>query len=138
MTATSAPTSRLSALALVSLVLGLASLVLLLITGIPAVILGLYSLRWINYSDGRLRGRGLAIAGMALGGLGTAAAVVLLAASILAEVREKAHAAECSENLHRIGLGLTLYDEDFKSFPPGTVPNDALSPERRLSWVALI
>jgi hypothetical protein len=138
MTATSTPTSRLSALALVSLVLGLASLVLLLITGIPAVILGLYSLRWINYSDGRLRGRGLAIAGMALGGLGTAVAVVLLAVRSLADVREKAHAFECTENLHRIGFGLKLYDDDFKSFPPGTVPNDALPPDRRLSWVALI
>jgi len=138
MTATSTTTSRVSTLALVSLVLGLASLVLLLITGIPAVILGLYSLRWINYSDGRLRGRGLAIAGMALGGLGIAAAVVLLGASILADVREKAHAAECTENLHRLGFGLKLYDEDFKSFPPGTVPNDALPPERRLSWIALI
>jgi len=138
MTATSTTTSRVSTLALVSLVLGLASLVLLLITGIPAVILGLYSLRWINYSDGRLRGRGLAIAGMALGGLGIAAAVVLLGASILADVREKAHAAECTQNLHRLGFGLKLYDEDFKSFPPGTVPNDALPPERRLSWIALI
>jgi prepilin-type processing-associated H-X9-DG protein len=138
MLASSTSTSRLSVLAFVSLLLGLASIVLLIITGIPAVILGYFSLRWINFSDGRLRGRGLAIAGMVLGGLGTVTAVVLLAARALADVREKAHSAECTENLHRLGLGLNLYDDDFKSFPPGTVPNDALPPERRLSWVALI
>ena len=138
MSANHATTSRLCVLALVSFILGLASIPLLLITGIPAVLLGLFSLRWINSSDGRLRGRKLAIGGMALGALGTTAAVVLLAAKVLEDVREKAHAAECTENLRRMGFGLKYHDEDFKAFPQGTVPNDALPPERRLSWVTMI
>jgi hypothetical protein len=110
----------------------------LLITGIPALILGYFSLRGINLSDGRLRGRGLAIVGMVFGALGSAGAVVLLAATVLNRARETAHATECTENLHRLGQGLNLYHDDFKAFPPGTVPNDALPPERRLSWIALI
>jgi prepilin-type processing-associated H-X9-DG protein len=75
---------------------------------------------------------------MVFGGFWSAVAVVLLAASVLNRTREKAHAVECTENLRRLGQGLNLYHEDFKAFPPGTAPNDALPPERCLSWICLI
>src|SRR5262249_38606887 len=54
--------TRLSGKALASLVLGL-----LVFTGLPALFLGVQSLREINRSDGRLRGRKLALAGLLTG-----------------------------------------------------------------------
>ena len=61
---------KTSALAVTSLILGCLSF--LLFPGIPALVLGLCALSAINKSNGQLIGRGMAIAGTTLGGLGTA------------------------------------------------------------------
>jgi hypothetical protein len=135
MTATTIRTSRFSALALTSLVLGLASLVLLLISGIPALLAGYYGLRSINFSDGRLKGRKAAVAGMILGGLGCLVGLVLLGAWGVGLLSEKSHGTECKNNLRRLGLALNQFHDEHRAFPPGTVPNDELMPEQRLSWV---
>jgi prepilin-type processing-associated H-X9-DG protein len=42
--------------------------------------------------------------------------------------------AECKSNLRIIGSGLMTYHDIKGHFPYGTVPNDGLPPERRLSW----
>ena len=60
------PYPRLYPPALVALLLGLASVPLLAVAGIVAMIVGFRSLRHINASDGALRGARLAIVGMAL------------------------------------------------------------------------
>jgi hypothetical protein len=138
MTTTTIRTSRFSALALISLVLGLASVVLLLISGIPALIAGYYGFRSVNYSDGRLKGRKAAVAGMILGGLGCLAGLVLLGAKGVTLLSEKSRGAECKNNLRRLGLALNQFHDEHRAFPPGTVPNDALKPEQRLSWVTLL
>src|SRR5579859_7291744 len=65
-------TMPISAKSLASTILGLLSLGLLAVTGIPAFIVGLRAMREINASDGRIGGRGFALFGMALGALGTA------------------------------------------------------------------
>lgn len=57
-------------MAVTSLALGSASLILLLLTAIPAIITGCLSLRRIKRSSGKLTGRGLALGGLALGCLG--------------------------------------------------------------------
>ena len=41
---------------------------------------------------------------------------------------------QCSSNLRQMGIGITVYTAIEDSFPPGTIPNDALSPDRRLGW----
>ncbi len=61
--------------AVASLVLGVASCVLLVLAGVPALIIGWLALQEI--ASEKMRGRGLAMLGMALGGLGCVAAMVL-------------------------------------------------------------
>ncbi len=73
---------QISGKAIVSSILGVLSLVLLVLTGIPAMVLGLRALREVNMSDGALRGRGLAITGMLLGAFSSVACVDTPALSI--------------------------------------------------------
>src|SRR3954451_8197469 len=58
--------------AVTSFVLGLLSIVLCLniLTGIPAIILGILGLNDVNRSGGRRKGSGFAIAGIVTGGVG--------------------------------------------------------------------
>jgi prepilin-type processing-associated H-X9-DG protein len=124
-------------LAVASLLLGLASLLGGCVTGVPALVLGLRGLRAVNASDGRLRGRRLAFAGMALGACGTAVTVVGFTLAVMFHLREKSHRDTCADNLRQIGVALNAYAADHRDrFPPGTVPNPALPPEQRLSWLA--
>jgi hypothetical protein len=65
-----------------ALALGVASLVglifpPLLIAGVGAIYLGLTSLRRITRSEGTLKGRGMALAGLALGVVGSLLSLVL-------------------------------------------------------------
>lgn len=131
--------SRLSKAALVAFVLGLSSIVLSLLTALPALYVGFQAIRAINSDGGGLRGRRLAIAGMVLGALTTAAAVLGGIAMILLFVQEKNHVAGCANNLRLIGLAVNNYSDGHNHFfPPGTVSNPALPPEQRLSWQTAI
>jgi len=74
--------SRLEGLALVAFVMGVLSvatsvIVVGIVLGPIAAILGYLSYRRIDSSAGRLRGRGLALAGLVLGIAGLAASLVL-------------------------------------------------------------
>ncbi len=42
--------------------------------------------------------------------------------------------AQCVNNLKRIGMGIAAYTNAHGCFPPGTIPNPALSLDRRLGW----
>jgi hypothetical protein len=68
--------------ATLSLVLGALSLVTCGFTGIPAVVLGFTARTAIRRSSGRLRGAGLATAGIATGVLGSTMALVAMAAFV--------------------------------------------------------
>ena len=122
--------------ALLSAVLGVLALVLLAFACVPALLLGLSALREVNQSDGRLRGRGLAIAGMVLGGVGTVGCVVFLVALGLLHLREAGARTTCNNNLRRLGQVVNLYHDVHGHFPAGTVANAALPPEQRWSWHA--
>jgi prepilin-type processing-associated H-X9-DG protein len=125
---------RLSLAALLSVPLGLFPL-----TGVPAMLLGLHGLRAVNATEGRLRGRRLAITGMVLGAAGTAvlvAGLVLMGVFHLSAVSKR---AECANHLREVGMGFNRYAEAHGGeLPPGTVPNAALEPGRRLSWMAAV
>ena len=57
--------------------------VLAAVVGLAAIGLGLFAIRQVRASDGRLTGRGLAIAGIACGGCGVALTVVAMVAALL-------------------------------------------------------
>ena len=129
---------RLSTAALAAFVLGLASPLFLFLSGIPALWIGLTSLRAIHASDGRLRGRRLAAAGMVLGGLGCLAAVLGLLVIVFTTLHVRSQRLECLNNLRQIGGAVLNYQDANKTFPPGTVPNAALPPDKRLSWLTTL
>jgi hypothetical protein len=72
-----------------SFTLGLMALVFSFFTGLPAVVQGVRGLLDIRRGAGRLRGRGLALAGIATGLAGTSWGVALIAYAV-GEVRETA------------------------------------------------
>jgi prepilin-type processing-associated H-X9-DG protein len=128
---------RVSLLAAASLLLGLLSLLLWGLAGVPALVLGLYGLRSVNASDGRLRGRRLAVIGMVLGACTTALSVLGVALLLLWWVNAKAQQIECADNFRQIGRAVSLeFIHNEKRFPGAALPNPALPPEQRLSWLA--
>jgi hypothetical protein len=100
--------------------------------------LGVHSLREINRSGGRLRGRKLALAGILTGVAGTLAVVLGVLALVLYEVRVRAAEADCQNHLRQIGLALNHYYDKHKAYPTGTVVRPDLPPEQRLSWYVSI
>jgi prepilin-type processing-associated H-X9-DG protein len=128
---------RVSRLAAASLVLGLLSVLLWGLAGVPALLLGLQGLRAVNASDGRLRGRNLAIAGMVLGACFTALTAAGVAALGLLWVNDKGRQMECADNLRQLGRAINLSaTHNNERFPSAAWPQPALPPEQRLSWLA--
>jgi len=70
---------RISIAAVWSLVFGVSSFCLWLFGSVPALILGTIALVKINASQGRLEGKGLAIAGLVTGGVGVIAGLFSMA-----------------------------------------------------------
>jgi prepilin-type processing-associated H-X9-DG protein len=132
------PSPRLSGTALVSLLLGLTSPLLQVLTGLPAMVLGLRALRAVNASEGRLQGARLAVGGMILGALGTALTGLWLGMIVIRHVNEKSNRVQCMDNLRQIGLAMNLYSVKHDGLlPPATVPA-RWPPEKRLSWQAAL
>lgn len=122
--------------AVLSLLFGLASLVLLALTGIPALILGLRGLRAIHAADGRLRGARLAMAGMTLGGVGTLLTLLGFVALILVGVQSTSRRLDCMNRLRQIGLAVQKHADVHGAFPAATRTPAALLPSQRHSWLA--
>src|SRR5262249_25666685 len=87
---------------------------------------------------GLLRGAWLAGAGMVLGGLGTAASVVGIVVMVGLSLQEPARRLQCEHNLAEIGLAINRAHDAQDAYPAATLPNPALPPEKRLSWLAEI
>lgn len=70
-------------------------------------------------------------------GLGALAVTGVVAALLLPAVqsaREAARRTQSRNNMKMIGLAMHNYHDTFGHFPQGTVPNEDLKPEQRLSW----
>ncbi len=126
-----------------SLVLGIASLLCNVVTGVPAVIVGILALRDIGKSRNRLGGQGLAIAGIVSACVGT-----LLSCSIavplgllfpaVQKVREAAGRVQSQNNLKQISLAMQNYADTNRGRLPAPAIRDR-NGKPLLSWrVALL
>jgi prepilin-type processing-associated H-X9-DG protein len=105
-----APDARTSKLAVASLVLAILSIPTFFITAVPAIIFGIVGLVKIEKSQGRLKGKGFAIAGIAAPA--TVIPIALMMAIMLpalAGARAMAQRTMCSANLKQLGLAMHTY-----------------------------
>ncbi len=115
---------KTSGLAITSFVLGMLSFVCAIFTGIPAIICGIISLVKISKSQGRLKGNGFAIAGIAVPAVHTLVILPLIMAMTAVPVmRGRIDAAKWSEGkaiMGTIATAIRAYvaekGEDMASF----------------------
>ena len=72
-----------------------------------------------------------------MGNVSATVAVPVMVALLLPAVqqaREAARLTQSKNNLKMIGLAMHNYHDTFNELPQGTVPNEDLKPEERLSW----
>ena len=112
--------AKTSTLAIVALVLGILSIALAFLTGIPAIICGIVALVKIKQSCGRLKGKGLAIAGIAIPGVMSIIIVILIGLLVpaLNMVRMSALEVKQKAQLRTIGISVEFFNSDFDGYPP--------------------
>lgn len=83
---------------------------------------------------------GIPLLGGAGGGTAIATSAVLVALLLPAvqQAREAARRTQSRNNIKQIMLAMHNYHDVYRNFPQGTVPNDDLEPEERLSWLISI
>ena len=101
------------------------------LTGVPAILLGRRALSDIQRSGGRLRGKGMAIAGIVLGVIGCLFTVSLFLPAVRS-AREAARRSQCVNNLKQIGLGFHNYHSSNDCLPAAAITDKDGRP--LLSW----
>jgi hypothetical protein len=110
---------KTSGLAIASLVLGIMSIFTCLLTAIPAIILGIVGLVKISNSSGRLKGTGMAIAGIVtpVVALPVIALLMGILMPALARVRQQAFRIVCATNLSGLSKAMAIYEDDYGRYP---------------------
>jgi hypothetical protein len=103
-----------------SLTLGILSFIIPLLAPIGAIIAGIVGLSKTH--DPRVRGRGIAITGICLGGVGlvlmTPAILIALLLPNLSHARAEAQRIRSAANLHQIGMAAVMYSNDNRGWLP--------------------
>ena len=115
--------AKSSAAAIWSMVLGILSIVacLSILGGIPAIILGVVGLKKIGNTPDELKGKGMAIAGISAGAIGTLSAPVIVAIMLPAMMQAKDRAVQSLmiTEMRAISTACQFYAIDNDSqFPP--------------------
>lgn len=126
---------KTSGLAIAALVLGLLSFCASALTGLPAVVLGVIGLISISQSEGRRSGKGLAIAGILVGLVGSVVSGVI-GYFFFTGVQDVAGRQQGSNNLKQIALAMHNYHDTYGHFPPAVVYDEQGNP--LYSWRVLI
>ncbi len=115
---------RISGLAVASLILGILG-----VTALVGLILGIVGLVQINASRGRLRGQGLAIAGISVSGFMVLMVLPAMLFPVFAQARAKARQTQCLSNLKQIAVATMMYVSDWDGhYPPTRNWCDTLNP----------
>ncbi len=118
---TSGPT-KTSAMAILSLVLGVLGFCTFGLGGLIGVILGIVALVSINKSAGRLGGQGLAIGGIVVSGAGLIVGLLLVAPAMLlpalGAARQGAVNAMSMNSLRQVSVAATSYASDYNDYLP--------------------
>jgi prepilin-type processing-associated H-X9-DG protein len=118
--------------AIAALVLGILSPFSCMLTGLPAIIFGIIALVKINQASGRMKGNGLAIAGICLPVvlLPTIAIMMGTLMPALARTRQLAHRMTCGTHLSGLGKAMLIYVNDYEDkFPTASNWCDLLMEE---------
>lgn len=112
---------KTSALAIWSFILAMIGLFTFMITALPALICGIISLVKIGKSRGKLKGAGLAVAGIAIPSVAALFILPMMLAILmpaLSKARIVAQRIVCGENLKIIGHAVMVYAKDHNDTYP--------------------
>lgn len=109
-----------SGLAIASLVMAILSLFCSLITSIPALICGIMALSRIKGAGGRLKGRGMAVAGVTISCIMMFVIPVLVTLFMpaLSHGRRAAERVLCNTNLQALSVAMIVYSNDYNDTLP--------------------
>jgi prepilin-type processing-associated H-X9-DG protein len=113
-----------SGLAIASLVLGILGFCSGGLSGLVGVVLGVVALKKIRREPARLKGRGLAIAGICVSTFFIGVLIFVLPALLLpalSKARQKSHTIDCVNQVKEIGLAVRLYADENDGQAPAAV-----------------